>query len=289
MEVGKRQRQISKNDAKEMKSKSSIKIEQINMVTEAQGAQNINVLMESIDKFYDAQDTLCLESSLFAEILVSDEVSHTCWILDSGASLHVTPHHEWFTRYEETIGSVTLGCYEVKRCETLSYFKKFVSMVETQSSKKLKALHSDNGGQYIAKEFITFCAESGIKREFTAAYTLAQNGVVERMNKTIQERIMLMLSHAHLTQGCWAIVLYTAVYLINRSPHTSLNFKVPQKLWSGHKVTYDKLPTFGCEAYVHVPKELRAKLAPKSCKCILVGYGLDGQFGCRELIYPPQQ
>ena len=35
-------------------------------------------------------------------------MSHT-WILDSGASLHVTPHKEWFTCYEETIGSVTLG------------------------------------------------------------------------------------------------------------------------------------------------------------------------------------
>ena len=54
------------------------------------------------------------------------------------------------------------------------------------------------------------------------------------------------------------------------SPHASLNFKVPQELWSGHKVTYDRLRTFGCEAYVHVPKELRAKLAPKSRKCILL-------------------
>ena len=36
-----------------------------------------------------------------------------------------------------------------------------------------------------------------------------------------------------------------------------------------------------CEAYVHVPKELRAKLDPKSRKCIFVGYGLDGQFGYR--------
>ncbi|MCO5604461.1 hypothetical protein L7F22_058627 [Adiantum nelumboides] len=43
-----------------------------------------------------------------AELLVSGEVSHT-WILDLGASLHVTPHRHWFTTYEETIGTVTLG------------------------------------------------------------------------------------------------------------------------------------------------------------------------------------
>ena len=56
--------------------------------------------------------------------------------------------------------------------ETFYYFKKFVSIVETQSGKKLKALRSDNGGEYIAKEFKDFCATREIKREFTASYTL---------------------------------------------------------------------------------------------------------------------
>ena len=41
-------------------------------------------------------------------MLVNGAVSHT-WILDSGVSLHVTPHKEQFTHYKETIGSVTLG------------------------------------------------------------------------------------------------------------------------------------------------------------------------------------
>ena len=29
--------------------------------------------------------------------------------LDLGASLHVTPHRDWFTRYEEIVGLVTFG------------------------------------------------------------------------------------------------------------------------------------------------------------------------------------
>ena len=68
--------------------------------------------------------------------------------------------------------------------ETFSYFKKFVSIVGTQSGKKLKALGSDNGDEYIAKEFKDFCAARGIKREFTTLYTPAQNGVAKRMNMT---------------------------------------------------------------------------------------------------------
>ena len=57
--------------------------------------------------------------------------------------------------------------------ETFKCFKEFVSLMETQSGKKLKALRSDNGGEYISKEFIDFCASKGIKREFTVSYTPA--------------------------------------------------------------------------------------------------------------------
>lgn len=58
--------------------------------------------------FDDAHKSLCLESSFSPIILVNGEMSHA-WIIDSSASLHVTPHREWFSRYEETVGTVTLG------------------------------------------------------------------------------------------------------------------------------------------------------------------------------------
>ena len=45
---------------------------------------------------------------LYALRVHSGKVSRT-WILDLDASLHVTPHKEWFTCHEETIVSVTLG------------------------------------------------------------------------------------------------------------------------------------------------------------------------------------
>ena len=46
-----------------------------------------------------------------------------------------------------------------------------------------------------------------------------------------------------------------------------------EELWSGHKISYDRLHNFGYEAYAaHVPKELHAKLDLKSQKCIFIGY-----------------
>ena len=116
--------------------------------------------------------------------------------------------------------------YTIKsKDQTFACFQQFLSSVENQSGKKVKVLRSDNGGEYISKEFADFCVDKDIKREFTAPYTPAQNGVAERMNHTIQERLMSMLSQSHLPpQSFWDEALMTVVYLINRMPNASLQF-----------------------------------------------------------------
>ena len=97
------------------------------------------------------------------------------------------------------------------------------------SGKKLKCLTTDNGGEYVSHEFKNFCEMHGIKRELTTLGNLAQNGVVERMNRTINERVLSMLSNAGLTQGLWAEALVTVVHLRNRSPNLTLDGGIPEE------------------------------------------------------------
>jgi transposase InsO family protein len=101
-------------------------------------------------------------------------------------------------------------------------------MVENQTDRKLKCLRSDNRGEYKSDEFVQFYRERGIRREFTAPYSPEQNGVVERMNRTIQERIVSMLHR----KGFWAEALLTAVHIVNMSPSRPLGSKIPQELWT---------------------------------------------------------
>jgi hypothetical protein len=70
----------------------------------------------------------------------------------------------------------------------------------------------------------------------------------------------------------------TACYLVNRSPSSTLDDKTPHKVWTGKKPSLTHLKVFGCEAYVHVPKENKSKLDKKVEKCIFIGYkdGLKG-------------
>ena len=41
--------------------------------------------------------------------------------------------------------------------KTFGKFQKFKALVENQSSRKIRALKSDNGGEYTSKEFNDFC------------------------------------------------------------------------------------------------------------------------------------
>ena len=70
--------------------------------------------------------------------------------------------------------------------DALSMFQKFLTLVEHQSSKKLKWLRTDNGGEYVSG---SFCESKGIRRELTAPFTPAQNGIAERINRKIQEKV----------------------------------------------------------------------------------------------------
>ncbi|KAL4321948.1 hypothetical protein AHAS_Ahas14G0161500 [Arachis hypogaea] len=57
-------------------------------------------------------------------------------------------------------------------------FKEFKAKLELESGKKIKCLRTDNGGEYVNGDFLTFYKQAGIQRQFTVAYTPKQNGVV---------------------------------------------------------------------------------------------------------------
>ena len=57
-----------------------------------------------------------------------------------------------------------------KKDQTFSKFCEFKALVEKESEKQVKALQSDNGGEYISNEFKYFCSKEGIRRELIAPH-----------------------------------------------------------------------------------------------------------------------
>ena len=60
-----------------------------------------------------------------------------------------------------------------------------------------------------------------------------------------------------------------------------VDLKVAKEIWLGKPSLYKHLRVFGCEAFCHIPKEFHDKLAPKSKKCVFLGYGECGEMGFR--------
>ncbi|XP_046977607.1 uncharacterized protein LOC124543428 [Vanessa cardui] len=120
---------------------------------------------------------------------------------------------------------------------------------------------------------LPFCTEaSGIKHQTSTPYTPEQNGVAERMNRTLVERAKCMLFEAKLQKSFWAEAVATAAYIINRSPSRVLAETTPYEKWTGKKPNISHLKIFGSKAMVHVPKQNRRKWDTKSRELIFVGY-----------------
>ncbi|UYV82085.1 K02A2.6-like [Cordylochernes scorpioides] len=123
------------------------------------------------------------------------------------------------------------------KSDVLEKFKEFVKIVRTETGNKIKRFRTDNGTEFLNKNFSDYLKSLGIVHELTAPYTPEQNGISERDNRTIVESA--------------------------RSVSGNLFRRKPSIL---------HLKTFGCNAYVHIPKDNRKKLDKKSICTFFVGY-----------------
>ena len=89
------------------------------------------------------------------------------------------------------------------KSETFAKFKLWKAEVENQTKRKIKCLLSDNGTKYTYSKFTELCEQHGIKRHFTVRKTPQQNGVAEKMNRTIAERVRCLRLNADLENKFW--------------------------------------------------------------------------------------
>ena len=99
--------------------------------------------------------------------------------------------------------------------------------------------------------------------------TRQRNGVSKRRNRTLLDMVRSMMSQSDLPLSFWGYALETTAFTLNRVTSKSVD-KTPYEIWTGKIPSLSFLKIWGCEAFV---KRLQSdKLAPKSDKCIFVGY-----------------
>jgi len=168
--------------------------------------------------------------------------------------------------------------------EALEKFKEWKALREKESGKQVKRFRTDGGGEYTSKKFAEYLKSEGMLKETTTPYTPQSDGVVERANRTIMERVRCMLDNAGLSKKYWAFPVSVPVYLKNRTPTRSVAGNTPYEAWHGRKPILKHLRVFRCLAFVHIPKEKRKKLDYRATPSIFVGYSISTK---QYFIYDP--
>ena len=142
---------------------------------------------------------------------------------------------------------------------------------QRQLNRSVKCIRTDRGTEFLNSTLKGFCTQEGIKFETSAAYTPQQNGVAERMNRTIKEKARTLMLHAAAKQSLWKEAVETACILYNMGPVTGRD-KTPYEAFHGVKPDVSLLRTFGCLAHVHIPDHQRGVFESKTSPGLFTGY-----------------
>ncbi|MBA3284504.1 MAG: DDE-type integrase/transposase/recombinase, partial [Nitrosopumilus sp.] len=160
-----------------------------------------------------------------------------------------------------------------RKDEVLEKFREFYTLMETQHKIKIKSILSDGGGEYVNEEFKKFSKEKGFIQRITPPYTPQRNGLAERFNRTIMEKVRCMINTANFEKEFWGEAVNYANYIRNCSP-TKLKEKTPEEEFSGIKPKLEKLKVFGAQVSVK-DEGPKLKLDDRGIQGKMVGYNED--------------
>uniref|UniRef100_A0A453GS21 Integrase catalytic domain-containing protein n=1 Tax=Aegilops tauschii subsp. strangulata TaxID=200361 RepID=A0A453GS21_AEGTS len=136
-------------------------------------------------------------------------------------------------------------------------------------------MQCDNGGEFINTALRSFFSHHGISFRLSCPHTSPQNGKAERLLCTTNDIVRTLLVQANLPPQFWVEALHTATHLLNRRPSSAISSNTPFFLLTGRSPTYDHLHVFGCLCFPNLYATSQHKLAPRSTRCVFLGYPLE--------------
>lgn len=179
-------------------------------------------------------------------------------------------HQYYISFVDDSTRYVTVKLLK-RKDEAVQCIKEHLTYLRTQG-KSPRALRADNGKEYSNDELITWCRKEGIEIQFTAPYSPSQNGVAERLNRTLIELARAMMDARKVPEFLWDSAVLHATYIRNRA-YTKSQMKTPYELWYGERPNVSHLREFGTPVWVLLQGQNRPnKLQPKSSKRLFLGY-----------------
>jgi hypothetical protein len=180
---------------------------------------------------------------------------------------------KYVVTFIDDYSSYTTAYFIAQKSQVVDKFVEYKVMMENQLGAKIKCIRTNNGKEFVNKRMGAICVKAGIVHQTTVPYTPQQNGIAERMNRTLVERARAMLEYKDVDMKWWAEALNTAVYITNRLPCAAAHSDVtPFELVFGDKPDLSHIRVFGSKGFAHVDKHARTKFESKAYRCMLLGY-----------------
>ncbi|WVZ54211.1 hypothetical protein U9M48_005048 [Paspalum notatum var. saurae] len=156
--------------------------------------------------------------------------------------------------------------------EAFGFVRDLVLRLRNESHKAMRAIRSDNGGEFRNSRFENFCRDLGLEHQFSSPYTPPQNGVVERKNRTLVEMARTMLDEHRTPRRFWAEAVNTACYIANRIFLRAFLGKTSYELRFGRQPSVKHLRAFGCRCFVLKKAGHLDKFESRCLDGIFLGY-----------------
>ncbi|WVZ94377.1 hypothetical protein U9M48_040276 [Paspalum notatum var. saurae] len=156
--------------------------------------------------------------------------------------------------------------------EAFGFVRDLVLRLRNEIHKAMRAIRSDNGGEFRNSRFENFCRDLGLEHQFSSPYTPPQNGVVERNNRTLVEMARTMLYEHRTPRRFWAEAVNTACYIANRIFLRAFLGKTSYELRFGRQPSVKHLRAFGCRCFVLKKAGHLDKFESRCLDGIFLGY-----------------
>src|SRR5260370_9313894 len=184
--------------------------------------------------------------------------------------LSIAGHQYYLLLIDDATRYTTLyflkGKHEAARC-----IKEYMTHMHIRGT-PTHAIRVDCGSEFVNKDLQDWCHSKGMEVQMTAPYSPSQNGVAERMNRTLVELARAMLTGSQLPEFLWEQAVAHAAYIRNRSYTIANRDRTPYEAWHGNKPNVTHLREFGTPVWVLLQgQNVTRKILPKSKRRAYVG------------------
>jgi hypothetical protein len=138
-------------------------------------------------------------------------------------------------------------------------------------------MYRTDNGELKNEQMKNWLESRGTVQQFTAPYTSAHIGCVERLHRTLMNKARTMRLYSGLPPQFWDEFYLTATHLHAKTTSKTLKGTTPWQLWYNRKPDLSYLREPGCRAFVLIVNKNNPKIYERSIECILLGYNPDSK------------